>query len=275
MIEIVATFLRFAHVYDDAGSGPPASPEARGLARETAVESMVLLRNEDRFLPRPVAEVERVAVVGRLADRPNLGDGGSSDVLQPEVVTALDGIVATYPAAEVTHSTDDASVVADADLVVVVVGYGAEEEGEFIGADATAGMTEHMPPPDHPVAGFPPGYEAPAMAEDGGDQGGGQGFAEGGDRDSLRLRPDDEALIDAVAAVSDRVVVVDHRRRCGGHAMGGPGVGDPDGLVPGYAGRRSDRCGAVRRRRARRPPSLRRPDGRGRPASVRQGRHRP
>ncbi len=47
--------------------------------------------------------MRRIAVIGELAEIVNLGDGGSSDVWAPEVVTILDGLRAALPAAEVVH----------------------------------------------------------------------------------------------------------------------------------------------------------------------------
>ena len=59
----------------------------RALAREVAARSMVLLRNEPvdgrPVLPLLQEGLARLAVVGRLADVPNLGDRGSSDVRAP------------------------------------------------------------------------------------------------------------------------------------------------------------------------------------------------
>ena len=58
-------------------------------------------------LPLDASALRRVAVIGELAEIVNLGDGGSSDVWAPEVVTILDGLRAALPAAEVVH--DDGS----------------------------------------------------------------------------------------------------------------------------------------------------------------------
>ncbi len=95
---IVATLLRF----DDVLSAPPppetvlGAPEHRELAREVAARSVVLLRNEPvdgvPVLPLATGDGLRVAVLGRLADTINLGDGGSSDVWDLECHTVLDGL---------------------------------------------------------------------------------------------------------------------------------------------------------------------------------------
>ena len=94
---VVATLLRFHDVLATPGPGVDvlACAEHRALAREAAAKSVVLLRNEPvagtPLLPLDPSTVRRMAVVGRLAAVRNLGDGGSSDVWAPTVVTALDG----------------------------------------------------------------------------------------------------------------------------------------------------------------------------------------
>lgn len=208
--ETVATFLRFGRVFWSLVHPAVVAYEPhRSLAHDVAVASMVLLAN-DGVLPAPPAGVGKVAVLGRLAKLKNLGDGGSSNVLQPDVCTALQGIEDAYLDAEVVHADADVSIVDDADLVIVVVGYTADDEGEFIGsgeADGGIGDQPIHPPVDHPELGLPAGYEAPARPG-GAESNGDSGFARGGDRDSLRLSADDEALIAATRDSSDKVVVV-------------------------------------------------------------------
>ena len=219
--ETIATFLRFAHVFDGpTGEDVRAAPEHRALAREAAVASMVLLRNEHTLLPLDAGALGTVAVLGRLAAIPNLGDSGSSNVLAPEVVTPLDGLRAALPHARVLHAETDPSIVDRADLTIVVVGYTKDDEGEYLGTDQSS-LLHLFPPMDHPEVGFPPAGETPpdpddaagaapdeppAPAADSTDQSLGQ--SSGGDRTSLGLHPEDEQLIRDAAARSDRVVVV-------------------------------------------------------------------
>jgi beta-glucosidase len=139
-----------------------------------------------------------VAVLGRLAAVPNLGDGGSSDVRPPSVVTPLEGIRTGFADAAVAHHDTDASIAVDADLAVVVVGCTADDEGEYVDLAATAALA-HLFPPLPDVEEIPP---APPVD---GPEG---GFLPGGDRRSLRLSASDEALIAAATRVCDRVVVV-------------------------------------------------------------------
>jgi beta-glucosidase len=185
----------------------------RDLAREVATRSIVLLRNEpvaeDPVLPLDSGSLRTVAVVGRLAAVPNTGDHGSSDVRPPYVVTPLDGLRAALEPIGVDVRYDDGSdlsraarVAADADAVIAVVGYTHDDEGENVGRT-----------PAELVANFPPLPDelAPAVADAlAGGRGAGErgGIGQGGDRRSLTLRPEHEALIATLAAASDHVVVV-------------------------------------------------------------------
>jgi beta-glucosidase len=222
----VATLLRFAHVFAP-GPDPSvlASADHRSLAREAAVASMVLLRNEAALLPI-TGTPARVAVLGRLAAVANLGDGGSSDVYPPSVSTLLDGVHQAFPVSDVVHHDSDASVATGADLAVVVVGFTKADEGEFIDVGTSESMMTMFPPapppPESPEQPVPPAAAtepstapSPAVEDATVDTGRAVGddapppdtFAPGGDRRTLRLSADDEALIRAVAAACPRTVV--------------------------------------------------------------------
>ncbi|MEM8746177.1 MAG: glycoside hydrolase family 3 N-terminal domain-containing protein [Actinomycetota bacterium] len=225
--EVVATFLRFAHVYTDAPDPSVlASDEHRALAREAAIASTVLVRN-DGLLPLDATGLRRVAVLGELADRVSLGDGGSSNVAHtPDPVSPLDGLRSALPGVDVVHSDRDVSITDGADVAVVVVGYTKHDEGEYLGGGFADVLGPLVPPLDHPVVGTDDpellarlGALLAGGAGDGGDgetggagdgspaTGGGMGSAAGGDRRSLRLRPEHEELIVAACAAHDRVVV--------------------------------------------------------------------
>jgi beta-glucosidase len=214
---VVATLLRFDDVL--SSPAPPrdvlGAPEHRELAREVAARSVVLLRNEpvDGGPVLPLAAGASLAVVGRLADTVNLGDGGSSDVWDLECTTVLDGV--RQRAARVTF--DDgadpeaaAAVAAGAEVAVVVVGYTFLDEGEFIG-DSDPALAALFPAGDEPevverflgtLGDLPPTERPERIGERPG------GFSVGGDRDTLRLRPADVELVRAVAAANPRTVVV-------------------------------------------------------------------
>lgn len=216
VVRVVATLLRFDAIL--AAPPPPRSilgaPEHRALAREVAARSVVLLRNEpvDGAPALPFDAGSRVAVLGRLADQVNLGDGGSSDVWDLECSTVLDGVRDAFAAVD-HHAGDDveqaAEVARGADAAVVVVGYTYLDEGEYIGETDPA-LGALFPPADDPeladrfaaeLAALPPTTRPPRLADRPG------GFSAGGDRTSLRLADHDVALIRAVAAANPRTVV--------------------------------------------------------------------
>jgi beta-glucosidase-like glycosyl hydrolase len=189
----------------------------RALAREVAARSAVLLKNQDvdgaPVLPLDASTVGTIAVIGRLAGIANTGDHGSSDVRSPEVVTPLDGLRAVVGDARVIHVDGDdpaeaAKAAASADVAIIVVGYSATDEGEYIGADLNSDPTL--------LALFPPAGDSPDAARMMAAMAPGSDAAEtsivgsegvGGDRESLRLRPIDAEIIRAVAAANPRTVV--------------------------------------------------------------------
>lgn len=216
-LRTLATQLRHHAGRSGAEPGPEvmACAEHRALAREVAARALVLLRNEDvdgrPVLPLDAADLRRVAVLGRLADLPNTGDHGSSDVRAPEVVTALAGLRAALPGVDVEHVAENdpasaAARAATADVAVVVVGYTAADEGEFIdgGVFTRPELAALYPEPadaeERAVRDALFGATASGTSLAGGD-------TAGGDRASLHLKAEDVALIRAVAAVNPRTVV--------------------------------------------------------------------
>jgi beta-glucosidase len=158
---------------------PPSlvrAPEHSALAREVAEKGTVLLKNDGGLLPLDAAALKTLAVMGRLADAPNLGDYGSSRVYPPDTLTVVEGLREALGAGRVMHEpgTDLARARAAAkaaDAVVVVAGLDQSDEGEYI-------------------------PQKPNKDE------------RGGDRDNLALKPGDRDLILAVAAENPRTVVV-------------------------------------------------------------------
>ena len=222
---VVATRERFERVLGRPASGREvlACAAHRDLAREAAAKSVVLLRNQavgdTPVLPLGIRAGTSVAVLGRLATAVNLGDGGSSDVWAPEVVTVADGLRSVLAEVGGTLVVDDgtdlsraSSVAAAAACALVVVGYTRQDEGEFIGEAGSAGLADLFPGEDDPALVERFGAQiaaersirAPAHVTARPEPG---GFAVGGDRVSLRLHEDDVALIRAVAAANPRTVV--------------------------------------------------------------------
>jgi beta-glucosidase len=153
---ILTTQLRFAEAelpLESYAADLVACEAHRALALEAAEKSAVLLEN-DGALPLDRSRIARIAVLGRLAALENTGDNGSSRVRAPYVVTAAEGLRRYLgDDAVVTGDEDDldaaAAVARDADAIIVVVGYTAAEEGEYIPGDIAlgqAGSEANLPP---------------------------------------------------------------------------------------------------------------------------------
>jgi beta-glucosidase len=206
------------------GSYPVAlrrCPEHRALAREAATKSIVLLRNDRAVLP--FRGIGSLAVLGPLADTPNLGDRGSSDTRPSpgSVVTPLAGLRAAAPEIDLHHAdgadlATAAGLAARCDAAVLVVGLDWRQEGEHIHPGDLAPILRQAPPPDGLVRLFgrrrvmplwsPVAAMVAAATRLGSARPGGS-FASG-DRTVLQLPPEQEALIRAVAAANPRTVVV-------------------------------------------------------------------
>jgi beta-glucosidase len=177
----------------------------RALAREAAEKSIVLLQNKGDLLP--LREIKKLAVIGHLADRPNTGDGGSSNTRPAYVVTPLEGLrTALAGQAEVLHDDgsdlDRAKALAQAaDAVLLVVGYTHEDEGEYIGPETFKELATLFPPPSPEEAPLVEGLIHSTSGQQMGE------FPPGGDRDQLTLRPQDEDLMQAIAGVNPHTIV--------------------------------------------------------------------
>jgi len=201
---IVATQLRFAPTVTRAADDVRLlSPAHLALSREVAQRSIVLLRNEGRLLP--LHGGESVAVIGALAAIPNLGDRGSSRVDPPSVVTPLDGIREAFDSHRVAYADGADSgeawrVAAMADVAIVVVGYTAADEGEYVGLEGTA----HLQPLYPPQTADTPALLQAAVERS---RQGNRAMGPGGDRASLELSHADCRLIETVVAANPNTVV--------------------------------------------------------------------
>lgn len=201
--------MRFAQGRDVADYAPDVigCDAHRALAREVAAKSIVLLKNEGQVLP--LRQVKHLAVIGKLAATPNTGDSGSSNTQPAYVITPLQGLREAL-GAEVEVTYDDGSdqeravaLARQAAVVLLVLGYTAEDEGEFLAPEGLSDFARGFPTPtaeEQPIA------EALSQAQFSMGTTSGA-FAPGGDRAHLTLHPEDEALIQAVAAVNRRTIV--------------------------------------------------------------------
>lgn len=218
---ILRTQLKFASRF--LSETPDASvvfcKEHRQLAREVAERSIVLLKNNTinstPLLPLNEADVTRLALIGRLANKPNTGDKGSSQVFSPTVVTPYQGLKGGISNAEIMLDDGDspesaARAAEKADVAVVVVGYDASDEGEYVvpSLQNDPRLSELFPPTKNSdqkemlsiVQGNPSQDKQSSTSA--------LEVGAGGDRLSLRLRPRDVEIINAVASVNSKTIVV-------------------------------------------------------------------
>ncbi len=214
-LRVLRTLLVFEHTPDPQTYPPElvAAPEHVALAREAAEKSMVLLKNQDAVLPFN-KNVKRVLVLGRLAAQENTGDHGSSRVYPPYVITPLEGLRRYVgQAVEILHRDETQiaeaqKLAAEVDCVIIIAGNDFNDEGEFV---SPGGMQEMLKPliVGYRNMGKPLqawllklmarlnalGSHSPV------------GLAPGGDRQSLSLKPEQSALIRAVAGINPQTVV--------------------------------------------------------------------
>lgn len=147
------------------------------LAHESARESMVLLKNDGTL---PLKDKAKVAVIGRYANKKNVGDHGSSSVASPYTVTPYEGLKNALGEENVICFTGrniekHRAKIAKCDVAVVCVGSDFRQEGEnLINLSHKDGAAKMML---------------------------------GGDRYSLRIPADEVELIHKVCAVAKKTVV--------------------------------------------------------------------
>lgn len=147
------------------------------LSRKAATKGMVLLKNENKTLP--FAQGVKIAVIGRYANEINVGDHGSSNVYSTYTVTPYKGFcnrfgsdnVVLYNGCEIEKAVAAAE---NCDYIFLCVGSDYKQEGEFL---VNLGDVKKKP------------------------------AGSGGDRASLRIPPEDVALIEALGNTGKKLVV--------------------------------------------------------------------
>ncbi len=147
------------------------------LAKRAALEGTVLLKNDGVL---PLAKTKKIAVIGRYADKINVGDHGSSAVFAPYTVTPYAGLCEVYGKDNVvlcegTDFTEKETEIKACDAVLLCVGSDYKQEGENLANFSKSdNVTEK---------------------------------ALGGDRYSLRIPAEEVALIHRACRTFDKVVV--------------------------------------------------------------------
>ncbi|XBX05993.1 glycoside hydrolase family 3 C-terminal domain-containing protein [Enterocloster clostridioformis] len=139
-LRIVRTLLAFGDKKEHVRPNVIGCKKHTMLALESAREGITLIKNQNQVLPLDKKSTRQVAVLGRLAQKENTGDRGSSQVYPPYVVTAVKGIAAASPKTEVIYyegSNPEHSrhLAQEADAVIFVVGYDYNDEGEYVAED--------------------------------------------------------------------------------------------------------------------------------------------
>ncbi len=147
------------------------------LSRRVAGKGTVLIKNENKALP--IVNGKKIAVVGRYANKKNVGDHGSSNVYSPYTITAFEGIKKRFGAESVVVyngcDTEKAiEAVKGCDYIIACVGSDYKQEGEFL---VNLGNIKQKP------------------------------AGKGGDRVDLRVPAEDVALIKALSETGKRLVV--------------------------------------------------------------------
>lgn len=171
--------------------------EHHQLAREVARESMVLLKNEDQVLP--LKKEGSIGVIGELAKRPRFQGGGSSHINPSQLDNIYDEIEKIASSASVQYAQgyflDNDSI--DEELM---------EEAKKVASESDVAVL---------FIGLPERYES-----------------EGYDRVHLHIPENQRLLIEAVAAVQPRVVVV----LSNGSPIEMPWINKVKGILEAYLG---------------------------------------
>lgn len=149
-LRIVRTLLAFQDAdnkkYDDSVIG---CKEHIALALESAREGITLIQNNNKVLPLNKSSMKKVVVLGKLGDREDIGDHGSSQVHPAYIVKPLQGIANVSPETDVVYYSGEdiehaKELAKNADAVIFVVGYDYDDEGEFISEDQSKSYTGSM-----------------------------------------------------------------------------------------------------------------------------------
>ena len=171
--------------------GSQTSPEHYAAARKIGAESIVLLKNDGDVLPL-AAHPKRILVVGENAVKMMTVGGGSSSLKAKLEVSPLDGIKARYPDAEVVWER----------------GYVGDVGGDYNGVSTGQDLRESRNPATLIADAVKAAREADYVIFIGGLNKARQQDSEGEDRIQYSLPYGQDAVIEALAAATDKFVVV-------------------------------------------------------------------
>ena len=170
--------------------GSQTSPEHYAAARKIGAESIVLLKNEGGVLP--MTDPEKIVVVGENAVKMMTVGGGSSSLKVKLEVSPLDGIKARYPQAQVVWER----------------GYVGDVGGDYNGVSTGQDLSESRSAATLIADAVKAARDADYVVFIGGLNKASQQDSEGLDRIQYGLPYGQDAVIEALAAVTDKLVVV-------------------------------------------------------------------
>ena len=189
--------------------GSQTSPEHYAAARKIGAESIVLLKNDGSLLPMKAPK--RILVVGENAVKMMTVGGGSSSLKAKLEVSPLDGIKARYPEAEVVWER----------------GYVGDTGGEYNGVSTGQDLRESRSAETLIADAVKAAEGADYVIFVGGLNKSDRQDAEGLDRVQYGLPYGQDAVIEALAAATDKLIVVN----ISGNAVAMPWVGKVPAIV--------------------------------------------
>ena len=195
--------------------GSMCSDEHIEAARKIGEEGIVLLRNERNVLPIDLARVRKIAVIGENAIKKMTVGGGSSSLKAKYELTPLDGIrLRAGSAAEVVYAR----------------GYVGDALNEYNGVSTGVDLRDDRTPEQLTEEALRVARDADYVIFVGGLNKSEHQDCEGADRLSLTLPYGQDDLIKQLAAVNDRLVVVN----ISGGAVAMPWVSDVPSILQAW-----------------------------------------
>ncbi|MBR6284099.1 MAG: glycoside hydrolase family 3 C-terminal domain-containing protein [Muribaculaceae bacterium] len=201
---------------DHRPRGSMCSTEHYATAREVATEGIVLLQNRDNALPITPANVKRVLVVGENAIKMMTVGGGSSSLKVQREVLPLDGL--------------RNRLLRDGIDVDYARGYVGDTTGAYNGVTTGQNLVDHRSPQQLVDEAVEKARQADVVVFFGGLNKSNHQDAEEFDRESYALPYNQDAVIEALARVSGRLVVVN----ISGNAVAMPWRSRVQAIVQGW-----------------------------------------
>lgn len=191
------------------------SPEHAAAARQIAEEGIVLLQNKDNVLPIRLDETRKILVVGENAIKMMTVGGGSSSLKAWYEISPLDGLRAR---------------IGDAGEVEYARGYVGNTDGSYNGVVSKVDLSESRSAEELLDEAVSKAREADYVIFVGGLNKNEHQDCEGGDRESYALPYNQDRVIEALAQVNPKTIVV----LISGNSVAMPWVDKVPAIVEGW-----------------------------------------